>query len=220
MSRRPHDTPTLPLAKPVDEVPTGTIEQLRRQAGECRACPLWRPATQTVFGEGPEDAPAMLIGEQPGNQEDLDGSPFVGPSGRLLDEVLTEAGIARDELFLTNTVKHFKFEVRGKVRMHQRANASEQAACRMWLAAELARVQPRFVVCMGAMAAQTVFGAGFRVTRQRGGWIDLANGARGLATWHPAAVLRAPAERRKQARQELAADIACLAEALQGARGQ
>lgn len=222
MPRRPPVPPAepsaVPLAKPVDEIPPGSIEELRRSAAECRACPLWRPATQTVFGEGPEDAEAMLIGEQPGHQEDLDGSPFVGPAGQLLDRALGEAGIARDSLYLTNTVKHFKFEMRGKVRMHQRPNASEQAACRMWLAAELARVQPRLVVCLGAMAAQTVFGARFRVTRERGRWVDLGHGVRGLATWHPAAVLRAPSDRRRQAYQEFAADLALLAKAMQGNR--
>jgi uracil-DNA glycosylase len=220
MPRRPPvppiDPAALPLAKPVDEIPLGSIDELRRSAASCRACPLWRPATQTVFGEGPDDAMAMLIGEQPGNQEDLDGSPFVGPAGQLLDRALAEAGITRDTLYLTNTVKHFKFEVRGKVRLHQRANASEQAACRMWLAAELARVQPRLVVCLGAMAAQTVFGASFRVTKERGRWIELINDVRGLATWHPAAVLRTPGDRRAQAYAEFAADLALLAKAMRG----
>ena len=208
------DTPALPIAKPVGEIPAGPLDRLRKVAAGCRACGLWRTGTQTVFGDGPEDAEAMLIGEQPGHQEDLAGAPFVGPAGRLLDSLLEEAGIAREALYLTNTVKHFKFEQRGKIRMHQRANAAEQAACRMWLAAEMARVQPRLVVCLGAMSAQTVFGASFRVTRERGHWIELGNGVRGLATWHPSAVLRAPEERRAQARGELADDLALLAAAL------
>lgn len=204
----------LPLAKPVAQVPAGSLEELRREAAGCRACGLWRTGTQTVFGEGPEHAAAMLIGEQPGHQEDIDGTPFVGPAGRLLDRLLEEAGVDRDSLYLTNTVKHFKYEQRGKVRMHKRANAAEQAACRMWLAAEMARVKPRLVVCLGAMAARTVFGAGFRVTRERGRWIELGNGVYGLATWHPAAVLRAPAERRALAQRELGADLMRLAAAL------
>src|SRR5688500_3150474 len=183
--------PPLPLAKPVAIVPTGALTTLRRKARACRACPLWKPATQTVFGEGPVDAVAMLIGEQPGNAEDLAGRPFVGPAGALLDQALAEAGLERATLYLTNTVKHFKFEPRGKVRLHKRANAAEQAACRPWLAAELDRLQPRLLVCLGAMAAQAVFGASFRVTRERGRWIELGAGRRGLATWHPSAVLRA-----------------------------
>lgn len=214
---RPPPDPTpeaLPLAKPVARVPVGSLEALRREAADCRACDLWRTGTQTVFGQGPESAAAMLIGEQPGHQEDIDGAPFVGPAGRLLDHLLEQAGIDRDSLYLTNTVKHFKYEQRGKVRMHKRANAAEQAACRMWLAAEMSRIRPQLVVCLGAMAAQTVFGASFRVTRERGRWIELGSGVRALATWHPAAVLRAPADRRALAQQELGADLMLLAEAL------
>lgn len=218
MPRRPPDPsperPDLPLAKPVEVVPEGSLDQLRQEAAGCKACDLWRTGTQTVFGAGPEDAMAMLIGEQPGHQEDLAGEAFVGPAGALLGRLLEEAGVSRDEVYLTNTVKHFKFVQRGKVRMHQRANASEQAACRMWLAAEMMRVQPRLVVCLGAMAAQTVFGATFRVTRERGRWIELGNGVRGLATWHPAAILRAPADRRAQSQQELLDDLTLVAVAL------
>lgn len=210
------DAPDLPLAKPVDIVPEGSLEQLRRQAAGCRACDLWKTGTQTVFGAGPGDATAMLIGEQPGHQEDLAGEAFVGPSGLLLGRLMEQAGVRREEVYLTNTVKHFKFEQRGKVRMHQRANASEQAACRMWLAAEMMQVQPRLVVCLGAMAAQTVFGPTFRITRERGHWIELAGGVRGMATWHPAAILRAPADRRTQSQQELLDDLKLLAAALRG----
>lgn len=210
----PSEAPHLPLAKPVEVIPEGSLEELRRRAADCRACGLWKTGTQTVFGAGPEDATAMLIGEQPGHQEDLAGEAFVGPSGLLLQELMDQAGVRRDEVYLTNTVKHFKFEQRGKVRMHQRASASEQAACRMWLAAEMMRVQPRVVVCLGAMAAQTVFGATFRVTRERGRWIELGDGVRGLATWHPAAILRAPADRRAQSQQELLEDLQKLASAL------
>jgi uracil-DNA glycosylase family protein len=195
-------------------VPGGALPTLRRKARACRACPLWKPATQTVFGEGPADAVAMLIGEQPGNAEDLDGRPFVGPAGALLDQALADAGLERGTLYLTNAVKHFKFEPRGKVRLHKRANAAEQAACRPWLAAELDRVQPRLLVCLGAMAAQSVFGADFRVTRERGRWIELGAGRRGLATWHPSAVLRARDADRARLRAELLADLRALAAAL------
>jgi len=199
------------LARPVTHVPTGSLAVLRREAGRCRDCPLWRHATRTVFGEGPADAPAMLIGEQPGAQEDLAGKPFVGPAGSLLERALTEAGLDRRTLYLTNTVKHFKYELRGKARLHKRANAAEQAACRQWLAAELERVQPRLVVGLGAMAAQTLFGNAFRISVQRGQWRDLGD-ARGLATWHPSAVLRMPhKERRRQAYTELVTDLHELA---------
>lgn len=198
----------LPLAKPVAEIPTGKLVTLRRKARGCRACPLWRNATQTVFGEGPATAAAMLIGEQPGQHEDETGQPFVGPAGHLLDRALEEAGLDRKALYLTNTVKHFKYENRGNAKLHKRANASEQAACRMWLAAELLRVQPRVVIGLGAMAAQTLFGNAFRITRERGEWRELGPDVRGMATWHPSAVLRMPKpDRRHQAYAELVADL-------------
>jgi DNA polymerase len=203
------------LAKPIEHVPTGSLATLRRKAADCRDCPLWRHATQTVFGQGPASAPAMLIGEQPGAQEDLIGAPFVGPAGQLLDRAMAEAGLDRQALYLTNAVKHFKYELRGKARLHKRANAAEQAACRQWLAAELDRVQPRLVVGLGAMAAQTLFGNAFRISTQRGQWRDLASPVRGLATWHPSAVLRMPREERRHAAYlELVADLRQLALAL------
>lgn len=206
-----------PLAKPVDDIPTGNLATLRRKASHCRACPLWRDATLTVFGKGPAHAPAMLIGEQPGMQEDLAGEPFVGPAGQLLDRAMIDAGLDRKALYLTNTVKHFKYEVRGAAKLHKRANAAEQAACRRWLAAELLRVQPRLVIGLGAMAAQTLFGSTFRITSQHGKWRDMGEGMRGLATWHPSAVLRMPAkERRQQAYAELVADLHAVAVALDG----
>jgi DNA polymerase len=167
-----------------------SIAQLRREARDCRACPLWKPATQTVFGEGPDDARIVVIGESPGDQEDLAGHPFVGPAGHLLDRALAEAGIDRGRLYVTNAVKHFKFEQRGKLRLHKRANAAEQAACRIWLDAELLHLRPRRIVCLGAMAARAVFGRAFRLMRQRGTWIDLGDGTRGLATVHPSYLLR------------------------------
>ncbi|EIL99288.1 uracil-DNA glycosylase [Rhodanobacter thiooxydans] len=203
------------LAKPVEHVPAGNLATLRRMAADCRACPLWRQATQIVFGRGPAHAAAMLIGEQPGAQEDLAGEPFVGPAGQLLDRALAEAGLDRSTLYLTNTVKHFKYELRGKVRLHKRANATEQAACRHWLAAELARVQPRLVIGLGAMAAQTLFGKDFRIGSERGRWRELGPQARGLATWHPSAVLRTPREaRRHEAYAELVTDLRAVAAAL------
>lgn len=206
MARRPPREPPK-LAKPVDEIPAGSLATLRREAKGCRRCPLWRFGTQTVFGAGPADARLMLIGEQPGSQEDLQGEPFVGPAGALLREALAEAGIDASSSYLTNTVKHFKFEQRGKVRLHKRANASEQAACRPWLAAELARVRPRVVVALGAMAAQTLFGNTFRLTRERGIWRSLSADTKALATWHPSAILRMRSPEREQARAQLVSDL-------------
>ena len=199
------------LAKPVAEIPDGNLAALRRKARDCHACPLWKRAIQTVFGEGPAHAQVMLIGEQPGLQEDREGLPFVGPAGGMLDRALVEAGIDRKTLFLTNTVKHFKYESRGTAKLHKRANAAEQAACRMWLAAELARVQPRLVVALGAMAAQTLFGNSFRITRDRGQWRDLDDRTQGMATWHPSAILRAPSDRREAMYRELVEDLRSVA---------
>ena len=208
------DASLVPLAKPVSAIPRGRLAEVRREAADCRACPLWRGATQTVFGEGPQRAAIMLIGEQPGSQEDIEGRPFVGPAGHLLDEALEAAGLARESLYLTNTVKHFKYELRGKRRLHKSANASEQAACRMWLAAELLRVQPRIVVGLGAMAAQTMFGNAFRITRERGEWHDLGENVRGIATWHPSALLRAPDPQTREAMlNELIEDLRKVADA-------
>lgn len=213
MARRPSREPPT-LAKPVDEIPTGSLATLRREAKECRRCPLWRFGTQTVFGVGPSKAALMLIGEQPGSQEDLQGEPFVGPAGMLLRDALAEAGLNPSDLYLTNTVKHFKFEQRGKVRLHKRANASEQAACRPWLAAELARVKPRVVVALGAMAAQTLFGSAFRLTRERGTVRSMGTDTHALATWHPSAILRMRSPEREIARAELVADLRLAARTL------
>jgi len=167
------------------------IAALRRAAKRCHACPLWKPATQTVFGEGPDDASIMLIGEQAGDREDIEGAPFVGPAGRLLDQALAEAGIDRGALYVTNVIKHFKFERRGKRRLHKRANAAEIEACMRWLDGELAAVAPRYVVCLGAMASRVMLGPGFRLMRERGAWRALGDGRWCLATVHPSAVLRA-----------------------------
>ncbi|MGN6192453.1 MAG: UdgX family uracil-DNA binding protein [Rhodanobacteraceae bacterium] len=203
--------PAVPLAKPVSEIPGGSIAALKRKARGCRACPLWKPATQTVFGTGPANAEIMLIGEQPGLREDIEGEPFVGPAGQMLDRALAEAGLDRGMLFLTNTVKHFKYEQRGTAKLHKRANASEQAACRMWLAAELARVRPKIVVALGAMAAQTLFGNTFRLTRERGEWRVLGEHAVGMATWHPSAILRGR-ERKDAMYRQLVADLRSVAQ--------
>lgn len=197
----------VPLAKPVGAIPQGDLKQLRRAARACQACPLWKHATQTVFGTGPANAAIVMIGEQPGLYEDREGLPFVGPAGKLLDRALEEAQLERSQLYLTNTVKHFKYEVRGKARLHKRANAAEQAACRVWLAAELLRIQPRIVVALGAMAAQTLFGSTFSIVRERGRWRALGAGGEGFATWHPAAVLRTPEENRATMYRQLVEDL-------------
>ena len=206
---RPSKTATVDtlLAKPVREIPAGNIATLRRKARDCHACGLWKHATQTVFGAGASHARIMMIGEQPGLQEDTQGLPFVGPAGRLLDRALADARVDRRTLYLTNTVKHFKYELRGKLRLHKRANAAEQEACRMWLAAELARVQPRIVVALGAMAAQTLFGNAFSITRERGQWRHLAPDTEGFATFHPSAILRTPGEQRAAMYRQLVEDL-------------
>lgn len=165
------------------------IDELRKAAAECRACPLWKTGTQTVFGEG-SAAAIMLVGEQPGDQEDKAGRPFVGPAGRVLDEGLEAAGIDRDATYVTNVVKHFKWEARGKRRIHAKPSWSEVAACRPWLDGELEAVQPRVLVCLGATAAQALLGRDFRVTKQRGTWVDSDLAEHVTATIHPSAILR------------------------------
>ncbi|MEV4474731.1 UdgX family uracil-DNA binding protein [Nonomuraea salmonea] len=167
------------------------LASLRTAAAGCRGCDLYRDATRTVFGEGPERARFMLVGEQPGDQEDRRGHPFVGPAGRVLDRGLEEAGIARDEVYLTNAVKHFSFTPRGKRRIHQKPTAAEIDACHPWLDAELAVVRPEVVVVLGATAARALLGPSFRVTRHRGEAVPLGE-AVAVATVHPSAVLRAP----------------------------
>ena len=168
------------------------IEVLRQEAADCRACPLWKDATQTVFGEGPQTAGIMLVGEQPGDKEDLAGKPFVGPAGQMLDRALQEAGIDRGKVYVTNAVKHFKFVPRGKIRLHQKPNTSEIKACRPWYERELASVKPGLVVAMGATAAQSVFGKVTPINRNRGRLIDLEGGIQALVTVHPSYLLRLP----------------------------
>ena len=193
-----------------------SLVALRRQAADCRACDLWRNATQTVFGEGRASARVMLVGEQPGDREDLEGHPFVGPAGRVLDDALDAAGIDRDAVYVTNAVKHFKWTARGKRRIHDKPNAAEVAACRRWLDAELAAVAPEVLVPLGATAAQALLGRAFKVTRQRGQPLEDTGLARWVvATVHPSSILRQPdSETRHAAEQELAADLAVVAELL------
>ena len=168
-----------------------SLEKLGAAAAGCRACPLWKRGTQTVFGEGPRQAALMFVGEQPGNAEDLQGRPFVGPAGQLLDRALTEAGIDRGEVYVTNVVKHFKWEPRGKKRIHKKPNSREIAACRPWLDAELALVKPKVLVCLGASAAQALLGREFRVSRQRGEMVASSLAPHVTATIHPSSILRA-----------------------------
>ena len=179
------------------------LEQVRLAAAECKACDLWKTGTQTVFGEGAEGADLMLVGEQPGDKEDLAGRPFVGPAGRILDQALQEAGIDRDGVYVTNAVKHFKWEPRGKRRLHKRPDAGEIAACRPWLDHEIELVRPRVVVCLGATAAQALLGRTFKVTKQRGEFFPQPAGHVVTATVHPSSILRAPDAAAREA--ELAA---------------
>jgi uracil-DNA glycosylase len=187
------------------------LDQLRREAAGCTACDLYKSATQVVFGEGPQDAQAIFVGEQPGDQEDKLGHPFVGPAGKLLDRAFADAGIDREQVYLTNVVKHFKWVARGKRRIHQKPSWSEVAACGPWLEAELAAVKPRVLVCLGAVAAQTLLGRDFRVSRQRGIELpsDLAEHV--LATVHPSSILRGDPETREREYGALVADLGVAA---------
>ncbi len=169
--------------------PASSIDELRSQAAGCRACDLYRNATQVVFGEGPASARLLLVGEQPGDREDVTGRPFVGPAGRLLDEALEQAGIDRTSVYVTNAVKHFRFERRGKRRIHQKPNTTQVVACRQWLAAELALVEPETVVCLGVTAATAVFGRAVTISRARGREHQI-DGRRVIVTVHPSALLR------------------------------
>jgi DNA polymerase len=168
------------------------LDGLAEAAQSCRGCELYRDATQTVFGEGPSTAKVVMIGEQPGDHEDLAGAPFVGPAGRLLDQALKDAEIDRSTVYVTNAVKHFKFQMRGKRRIHDKPSARELAACRPWLEAELDRIRPEVLVCLGATAAKAIFGGAYRVTKQRGSFIEHPWARHAMSTFHPSAVLRAP----------------------------
>ncbi|MGH2676310.1 MAG: UdgX family uracil-DNA binding protein [Actinomycetota bacterium] len=192
---------------------------LREAAASCRGCSLYRDATQTVFGEGPPGAEIVLVGEQPGDQEDRRGKPFVGPAGRVLSETLEDAGIDRTQVYVTNVVKHFKFTPRGKRRIHKRPSTAEVAACRPWLQGELEAVKPRALVTLGATAAQDLFGRSFRVTRERGRPLDSDLAPLVMATVHPSSILRAPDdETRRAERRLLVADLEALAEGLRELR--
>lgn len=183
------------------------LGKVRAKARRCRACPLYLLGTQTIFGEGPVDARLLLIGEQPGDKEDLAGHPFVGPAGHLLDRALAEAGIDRAEVYVTNAVKHFKWKPAGKRRLHQKPNSREILACQPWLEQELALVQPELLVVLGATAAQALMGRAFRVTVSRGRILKGPGGRPLLATVHPSSVLRAPPEQREAEYQAFVADL-------------
>jgi DNA polymerase len=195
--------------------PRPTLTKLRQAAAGCRACDLWKRGTQTVFGEGSPRARVMFVGEQPGDREDLEGRPFVGPAGRILDASLEKAGIDRRDVYLTNVVKHFKWEPRGKRRIHQKPNSVEIAACRPWLDAEIAVVKPQVLVCLGATAAQALLGRSFKVSRQRGQLVVSPLAPRVLATVHPSSLLRAPDdETRRKETEKFVKDLKTVARAL------
>ena len=194
---------------------TVSLKALRDEAANCRACPLWKDATQIVFGEGPQHARVMLVGEQPGDKEDLAGKPFVGPAGQMLDHALEEAGINRSKLYVTGAVKHFKFLARGKFRLHQKPNTSEIRACRQWYERELRSIKPELVVAMGATAAQSVLGKITPVNKTRGRLIDLDDGTRVLVTVHPSYLLRLPdAEARAEQYRHFVQDLKIVANLL------
>jgi uracil-DNA glycosylase len=181
-------------ARPATPPDSSSLSTVRGAASHCTACHLYKQATQTVFGEGPKTARIMLVGEQPGDYEDVAGKPFVGPAGKIMDRALKDAGIDRKEVYVTNAVKHFKWEPRGKRRIHKKPNAREIAVCRPWLEAELRLVRPNLVVAMGSTAAQTIFGRSFRVTRERGKVLSSKLASKVLATVHPSSLLRQPDE--------------------------
>jgi len=192
-----------------------SLDQLREEAAGCRACDLWKTGTQTVFGEGSGRAEVMMVGEQPGDREDIEGRPFVGPAGRVLDQALERVGIDRDLVYVTNVVKHFKWRPRGKRRIHQKPNAEEIRACRRWLDAELETLRPRVLVCLGSVAAQALLGRQFRVTRERGRFVESPLAERVIATVHPSSILRAPDdEARETAMEAFVADLAVVAHEL------
>ncbi|WP_328799474.1 UdgX family uracil-DNA binding protein [Sandaracinobacteroides hominis] len=198
-------------------IAVGTLANVRDEAQACRRCPLWQPATQTVFGEGPEGARLMIVGEQPGDQEDLQGRPFVGPAGQLLDQALAEAGIDRSSAYVTNAVKHFKFQLRGKRRLHEAPNAGEIEACRWWLDRERALVKPGLVLMLGASAGRALMGRAVAVGKERGRPIPLPDGSAGFLTVHPSYLLRLPDEAAKQAEYARFVDDLRAAKAQAGA---
>jgi uracil-DNA glycosylase len=213
--RTPKPGEPVPLLLP--ERPT--LEGVRAVAAGCKACDLYKRGTQTVFGEGPKRAEIMLVGEQPGDAEDLAGHPFVGPAGKLLDRALAEAGIDRHVVYVTNVVKHFKWEPRGKRRIHAKPNAGEISACRPWLETEIALLRPRVLICLGATAAQALLGKTFRVSKQRGEFVESSLAPLVTATVHPSSILRAPDEEARRAEMgQFVADLKRVASALADAR--
>jgi DNA polymerase len=192
-----------------------SLPVVRRAAAACRGCDLWRNGTRTVFGEGPRSAAIMLVGEQPGDHEEIEGHPFVGPAGRILDDALEDAGIAREKAYVTNAVKHFRYEQRGKRRIHERPSRSQTVACRPWLRAEIEIVAPRLLVLMGAVAAQSLLGPGFSVMRERGRVADVPDGLPAVvATVHPSSILRAPDDDRAERMAGFVGDLRIAASLL------
>jgi uracil-DNA glycosylase len=222
MAKRPRAPVRAP--KPGEPVPLllperPTLDAVRAVAAGCKACDLYKRGTQTVFGEGPTRAQIMLVGEQPGDAEDLAGHPFVGPAGKLLDRALTEAGIDRKVVYVTNVVKHFKWEPRGKRRIHAKPNAGEISACRPWLETEIALLRPRVLICLGATAAQALLGKSFKVSKQRGEFVDSSLAPLVTATVHPSSILRAPDDEARRAEMaQFVADLRRVARALSDAR--
>ncbi len=212
MPKRPNNA--VPTAAPF--VPThSTLPKLREAAAGCKGCELWKLGTQTVFGGGAPHARVMFVGEQPGDQEDKAGKPFVGPAGRILDKALIEAGINRNEVYVTNAVKHFKWEPRGKRRIHKKPNQLEINACRPWLEAEVSVIKPKVIVCLGATAAQSILGKSFKVTQQRGELIPHDLAPHVVATVHPSSILRAPDEdKRHEEMAKFVEDLKQVAAAL------
>jgi uracil-DNA glycosylase len=198
---------------------TMTLRTLREASSGCRGCDLWERGTQTVFGEGVAGADIMLVGEQPGDREDIEGRPFVGPAGQLLNRSLEEAGIERDDVYITNVVKHFKWEPRGKRRIHKKPNLEEISACVPWLEAEIEQVQPQILVCLGATAAQALLGPSFRVTKQRGEFVDSSLAPAVTATVHPSSILRAADDAaREMETQAFVRDLTIVARKLESLR--
>jgi len=219
MPRQDKTSDYVPVAELIPQ--SKSLASLRRSAAHCRGCDLYLKATQTVFGEGPESARVMLVGEQPGDREDLAGRPFVGPAGRVLDEALEKAGIERDDIYVTNVVKHFRWEgaARGKRRIHKKPRTWEIQACRPWLEAELAEIRPEVLVCLGASAAQALLGRDFSVTRQRGEFVRSSLAPKVMATVHPSSILRAPdSETRRLEMDRFIKDLKKLARVLASER--
>jgi uracil-DNA glycosylase family protein len=201
-------TKTEEYARPATPPDSSSLSTVREAAEHCTACHLYKRATQTVFGEGPKKAPIMLVGEQPGDYEDVAGKPFVGPAGKIMDRALEDAGIDRKKVYVTNAVKHFKWEPRGKRRIHQKPNSREVAACRPWLEAELRLVKPKLLVVLGATAGQAIFGPSFRVTRERGKVLSSKFAPKVVATVHPSSLLRQPDEEsRRREYKNFVADL-------------